>query len=80
MGRTIPRAVHHVLPGAGHLTNLEKPEAFNEMVAEFLDAHLTIAAGEGALRPLKLQRSGRSIMTPEELLRGFALPKGTILP
>jgi pimeloyl-ACP methyl ester carboxylesterase len=40
MGRTIPNAVHHVLPGAGHLTNLEAPEAFNRLVAEFLDAHV----------------------------------------
>jgi pimeloyl-ACP methyl ester carboxylesterase len=41
MGRTIPNATPHVLPGAGHLTNLETPEAFNQLVAEFLDAHLT---------------------------------------
>jgi pimeloyl-ACP methyl ester carboxylesterase len=41
MGRTIPNATHHVLPGAGHLTNLEAPEAFNRVVAEFLGAHLT---------------------------------------
>ncbi len=40
MGRTIPNAAHHVLPGAGHLTNLEGPEAFNRLVAEFLDAHV----------------------------------------
>jgi pimeloyl-ACP methyl ester carboxylesterase len=42
MGRTIPKATHHVFPGAGHLTNLEATEAFNQrLVAEFLDAHLT---------------------------------------
>jgi pimeloyl-ACP methyl ester carboxylesterase len=40
MGRTIPEAGHHVLPGAGHLTNLEAPEAFNRLVAEFLDSHV----------------------------------------
>jgi pimeloyl-ACP methyl ester carboxylesterase len=40
MGRTIPNAAHHVLPGAGHLTNLEAPEAFNRLVVEFLDAHV----------------------------------------
>jgi pimeloyl-ACP methyl ester carboxylesterase len=40
MGRTIPNVAHHVLPGAGHLTNLEAPEAFNQLVAEFLGAHL----------------------------------------
>jgi pimeloyl-ACP methyl ester carboxylesterase len=40
MGRTIPNAVHHVLPDAGHLTNLEAPDAFNCLVAEFLDARV----------------------------------------
>jgi pimeloyl-ACP methyl ester carboxylesterase len=44
MGGTIPNATHHVLAGAGHLTNLETPEAFNRLVAEFLDAHLTSVA------------------------------------
>lgn len=37
MGRTIPRAAHHVISGAGHLTNLEAPEAFNRLVADFLE-------------------------------------------
>jgi pimeloyl-ACP methyl ester carboxylesterase len=41
MARTIPKATHHVLPGAGHLTNLEAPEGFNRLVTEFLEAHLT---------------------------------------
>ena len=46
MGCTIPHAVHHVLPGAGHLTNLEAPEAFNSLVAEFLeDAHVAKLVG-----------------------------------
>jgi pimeloyl-ACP methyl ester carboxylesterase len=40
MGRTIPNAAYHVLPGAGHLTNLEAAEAFNRLVVEFLDAHV----------------------------------------
>jgi pimeloyl-ACP methyl ester carboxylesterase len=40
MGLTIPRATHHELPGAGHLTNLETPEAFNRLVAEFLHTHV----------------------------------------
>lgn len=44
-----------------------------------LDEALTIACGSGAIRPLRLQRAGRSAMTPAELLRGFALPAGTIL-
>ncbi len=40
MGRNIPNVAQHMLPGAGHLTNLEAPEAFNRLVAEFLEAHL----------------------------------------
>jgi methionyl-tRNA formyltransferase len=44
-----------------------------------LDDQLTIAAGVGAIRPLKVQRAGRAPMTPEELLRGFPIPKGAIL-
>ena len=46
---------------------------------EVLDDGLTIATGTGAIRPLKVQRAGRGAMSPEELLRGFAVPKGTIL-
>ena len=44
-----------------------------------LDDALLIGCGEGAIRPLKVQRAGRAPMTPGELLRGFAIPKGTLL-
>ena len=44
-----------------------------------LDDALTIACGEDAIRPALLQRAGRSPMAAEELLRGFAVPKGTRL-
>ena len=46
---------------------------------EVLDDALTIACGDGAIRPLRVQRAGRGAMTPGELLRGFAVPKATIL-
>jgi methionyl-tRNA formyltransferase len=46
---------------------------------EVLDDSLTIACGSGYIRPLKVQRAGRAAMTPGELLRGFAIPKGMIL-
>jgi methionyl-tRNA formyltransferase len=46
---------------------------------EVLDEKLTIACENGAVRPLKVQRAGRGPMTPEELLRGFQVPEGTIL-
>jgi methionyl-tRNA formyltransferase len=46
---------------------------------EVLDDGLTIACGNGALRPTLVQRAGKSPMGVEELLRGFAIPKGTVL-
>jgi methionyl-tRNA formyltransferase len=46
---------------------------------EVRDDCLTIACGEGALRPLTVQRPGRAAMTPAEMLRGFAIPVGTQL-
>jgi methionyl-tRNA formyltransferase len=44
-----------------------------------LDGDLTIACGEGALRPTTVQRAGRAPMSPAELLRGFPIPPGTRL-
>jgi methionyl-tRNA formyltransferase len=44
-----------------------------------LDDRLTAACGEGALRLTRLQRAGKGAMTAEELLRGFAVPRGTRL-
>ena len=46
---------------------------------EVIDGQLTIACGNGALRPTHLQRAGRAPMSLQELLRGFAIPDGTIL-
>jgi methionyl-tRNA formyltransferase len=45
-----------------------------------LDDQLSIACGEGVLRPLRVQRAGRAAMDTALLLRGFALPSGTVLP
>ena len=46
---------------------------------EVIDDALTIATEEGAIHPTLVQRAGRAPMTPSELLRGFAIPKGAIL-
>ncbi len=46
---------------------------------EVLDDRLNIACEGGYVRPLKVQRAGRAEMTPSDLLRGFAIRKGTIL-
>lgn len=43
------------------------------------DDHLKIACGERAIRPFVVQRAGRARMHPDELLRGFAIPKGAQL-
>src|SRR5579863_7699281 len=44
-----------------------------------LDGRLTIACGEGALRPTRVQRAGRGTMDAADLLRGFEIPSGTVL-
>ena len=46
---------------------------------EVLDDRLTIACGSGPIRPTLVQRAGRGPMTPDELLRGFPIQRGTIL-
>jgi methionyl-tRNA formyltransferase len=56
-----------------------EPGAGSGTAGEILDDHLTVACGDGALRLLRLQRAGKSAMTADELLRGFALPRSTIL-
>ena len=44
-----------------------------------LDDDLTIACGEGALRPLKLQRAGKPAMSRGDFLRGRPIAAGTVL-
>ena len=56
----------------------ETAEAEGE-AGEVLGDRLTVACGAGALRPLLLQRAGRQPMGLDELLRGYAVPAGTIL-
>ena len=51
----------------------------NGRAGEVIDTQLTIACGAGALRPLLIQRAGKSAMSPADLLRGFSLPSGTQL-
>jgi methionyl-tRNA formyltransferase len=75
-------------PGAWFDVNGERIKLLEATVAddatgrpgEVLDDCLSIAAGSGYIRPLRVQRAGKNAMTPGELLRGFAIPKGIILP
>ena len=66
MGERIKVLKAEVVPGSG-------PPG---MIA---DDHLKIACGERAIRPLVVQRAGRTQMHPDELLRGFPIPKGAQL-
>lgn len=44
-----------------------------------VDDGLTIACQKGGLRPLKLQRPGKSVTDTDAFLRGYAMPAGTQL-
>jgi methionyl-tRNA formyltransferase len=76
------------LPGAWFEANGERIKLLEALAGadasgkpgEVLDDCLNIACGSGYIRPLKVQRAGRGVMTAGELLRGFAIAKGTILP
>ncbi|WP_426022340.1 methionyl-tRNA formyltransferase [Brevundimonas sp. PWP3-1b1] len=44
-----------------------------------LDDALTVACGTGAVRLIRVQREGKAAQGVDEMLRGFALPAGTVL-
>src|SRR5690606_10719031 len=46
---------------------------------QVLDDALTVACGTGAVRLTRVQRPGKAPQPAEEMLRGFAVPAGTIL-
>lgn len=46
---------------------------------EVLDGELRIACGDGVVRLLRVQRAGKAAQSAEEMLRGFALPAGTLI-
>lgn len=46
---------------------------------QVLDGALRIACGDGAVQLLRVQRAGKAAQTPDEMLRGFPLPAGTVL-
>ena len=76
------------VPGAWFEANGERLKLLKAAVGtdasgkpgEVLDDKLNIACGSGYIRPLKVQRAGRAAITAGELLRGFAISKGTMLP
>jgi methionyl-tRNA formyltransferase len=74
-------------PGAWFVANGERIRLLEASVGndaggrpgEILDECLNVAAGDGYVRPVKVQRAGRGVMTTGELLRGFPIPEGTLL-
>jgi methionyl-tRNA formyltransferase len=44
-----------------------------------IDHGLAIACASGSIVPTRVQRAGRSAMSPDELLRGFLIPAGADL-
>ena len=56
------------------------PKSATARPGTVLDDNLSVACGAGVLRPLRLQRPGRSALDTAAFLRGFALTPGTLLP
>ena len=50
-----------------------------QVPCDVVDGALTIACGDGAIRPTLVQRAGRGVTSAAELLRGFPIPSGTEL-
>ncbi len=82
------RHVHGLAPFPGAWTELDG-ERLKLLAAEItggsgapgsvLDDRLAIACGEGAVRPLRLQRAGKPAMEVDELLRGWPVEVGQVL-
>jgi methionyl-tRNA formyltransferase len=73
-------------PGAWFEANGERIKLLEAEAADVsgkpgkvLGDDLTIAAGTGAIHPLKVQRAGRAPMSAAEFLRGFPIRKGSVL-
>ena len=50
-----------------------------QVPGDVVDGELTIACGDGALRPTLVQRAGRGVTSAAEMLRGFPIPSGAEL-
>jgi methionyl-tRNA formyltransferase len=56
-----------------------EPAAGNGAPGTVIGENLTIACGDGALRLTRVQRAGGKAMDAADLLKGFAVPRGTLL-
>jgi methionyl-tRNA formyltransferase len=57
----------------------EMVERDGDAPGEVLDGRLAIACASGAIRPLVIQRAGRPAMAVDVFLRGFSVPRGTLV-
>jgi methionyl-tRNA formyltransferase len=62
------------------LAAIVSPDESRRAPGTVLDNNLSIVCGEGAFRPLRLQRPGRAPLDAAAFLRGFPIPAGTVLP
>jgi methionyl-tRNA formyltransferase len=84
----IDRQVRALNPWPGTYTTLDgqtlkilsaTPVAGSGVPGTVLDNGLTIACGDGALRPIRVQLPGRPAMDTDAFLRGHPVPPGTVL-
>lgn len=88
----IQRLIHGLSPYPGAWCTITSPGgeerlrilrcetcALSGAAGSVLDDQLTIACGEGSIRPLIVQRPGRKAMETQAALRGSPLPAGTVL-
>ena len=80
-GQVRRRAVVFALADEGAVEQPHDALADDELGAgakpgHIIDDRLSVACGDGALRPTRLQRPGRAVMAVDEFLRGYQLGKG----
>ncbi|MGE0211469.1 MAG: methionyl-tRNA formyltransferase [Parvibaculaceae bacterium] len=88
----VVRHIHGLSPSPGAwfaLDIAEKPSRIKVLTAEatsgrgepgtVIDGKLTIACGEGAVRPLTLQRAGKAALAAGDFQRGTPVPAGTCI-
>jgi methionyl-tRNA formyltransferase len=89
--RSAPDVVRHIhglspFPGAWLEVKGERIKILKAQVmagqgraGDVLDDAFLIACGEGAMKPVLVQRAGRGVVPLADFLRGFTLPRGTRL-
>lgn len=68
-----------VLPASGHSGTVIDPASPLSQPSPQRGERFAIACAGGAIRPTRVQRAGRGVMTVQELLNGFPIPVGTQL-